>query len=131
MKNITKKIVGLVSTLFGSLILGVFGLMFGAGIGGNFGFFEFKGLVGYESGGVIFSLFGLSLGAVLSFFLAEKFLKEKGSYGGAAVMGIFSLILNLILYDYNMSSWLMIVMWILPAILVVPGFNYRKIFEKK
>jgi hypothetical protein len=131
MKKITKRIIEFVSALFGSSVLGVFGLMFGMGVGGNYGFFQFKGLVGYESGGVIFSLFGISLGAILVLLLALKFLKEKGSYWGAAVMCGLSLLLNLILYDYNMSSWLMIIMWILPAVLVVLGFNYRNVFEKK
>ena len=131
MKKITKIIIEFVSALFGSYILGVFGLMFGMGIGGNFGFLELKGLVGYESGGVIFSLFGMSLGAILVLLLTLKFLKEKGSYWGAAVMCGLSLLLNLILYDYNMSPWLMIIMWILPAVLVVLGFNYRNVFEKK
>ncbi len=131
MKPSTKKVFEFVSALFGSWVLGLFGLMLGISIGGNFGFLQFKGLVGYESGGIIFSLVGISLGAFLSLMLSLRFLKEKGSYGGAAGMGVLALMLNLILYDYNMSSWLMGIIWIIPAIFVIVGYHYRRIFEKR
>lgn len=55
-------IVALVAAFLSTIV----GFIVGAFIGGNFGFFEFKGLVGYESAGLIFSVLFAAAGAWLS-----------------------------------------------------------------
>ncbi|MFA6461084.1 MAG: hypothetical protein WCV90_02365 [Candidatus Woesearchaeota archaeon] len=130
MKPFAKYLLELGISLLGSLIFGIFGLMLGMSIGGTFGFPEFHGLIGYESGGIVFSLIGISIGSILSMFIASKLLKEKGSYLWAAILGVMGLVISLLSYNYNAGSWLFI-LWIIPATLAVVGFNYQRIFEKR
>jgi len=130
MKTYQKYLLEIGASLLGGLILGIIGLIMGMSIGGTFGFPEFHGLVGYESAGIIFSLVGISLGGLLGLMAIAKVLKEKGSYLWASLLSLFCLLMNLFLYNYNVGIWL-ILMWIIPAIFAIIGFNYRKMFEKR
>lgn len=66
----------LVGLIF-EIILGIFLVVFGAFIGGNFGFIEFGGNRGYEAGGAFFGAIGLVLGALGGVVLMKKIFKEK------------------------------------------------------
>ncbi len=59
-------------TMASSLVFAILGLLFGAWYGGNYGFFPFLGLRGYEAGGLFCAIVGLMLGGLLAFFLIYK-----------------------------------------------------------
>lgn len=62
----------MLKTIFLAIIIGLIaaflGLLWGAWYGGNYGFFSFMGLKGYEAGGLFCAIMGFILGGGLTFF---------------------------------------------------------------
>jgi len=105
-------------SLIGSILLGIVGLIFGATIGGNFGFPAFGGNVGYESGGVFFAIVGISLGSVLGAMFVKKLRQEKFSYGIASMIAVVSICVSVVLFDYDMPRVLSLVIIVLPSVVL-------------
>jgi len=102
-------------SLIGSILLGIAGLIFGATIGGNYGFPAFGGNVGYESGGVFFAIVGISLGAMLGAMFVRKLRQEKFSNGIASMIAIVSICVSVVLFDYKMPWFVGFIILLLPA----------------
>jgi hypothetical protein len=66
-------LIGLIAEIF----LGIVFVFIGAFIGGNFGFVNFGGNVGYEAGGAFFGTIGLVLGALCGVVMIKQSFKEK------------------------------------------------------
>jgi len=103
------------SSLVCSVLMGIFGLIFGATIGGNFGFPAFGGNVGYESGGVFFAIVGLSLGSLLGMMIVKNIQKEKFSYKLATIIAIVVVCISVVLFDYNMPRVVGLMIVLLPS----------------
>lgn len=67
-----KKLLFIFLLSFPSIIFGFFGLILGALLGGNFGFFNFGGLPGYEGAGIFFAFVGIQLGSLFGALIIKK-----------------------------------------------------------
>lgn len=94
-----KILVGLIAEIF----LGIVGVVFGAFIGGNFGFVSFGGNVGYEAGGAFFGAIGLVLGALCGVVMIEQSFKEKTKVR-KSLIGSFIIMFLFLLTFQNDSS---------------------------
>lgn len=115
-----------VSSLVGGILLGIIGLMIGAFIGGNFGFPEFGGNAGYESGGVFFAIVGISLGGLLGIMVAKKIQKEQYKYTIASIAAIVTIFIGVIIFDYNMPPAVRLIILLMPSVVLTAITNWQK-----
>ncbi len=90
-------------SLIGSILFGIIGLWLGATIGGNFGFPPFGGIQGYESGGIFFSIVGISLGSFLFTQIIKKRRKEEFEIKIAIITSLAVACAGIIIFDTNMQ----------------------------
>jgi hypothetical protein len=121
-----KIFIQVVSSLVGGILLGIVGLVVGAIIGGNFGFPEFGGNGGYESGGVFFAIVGISLGSLLGIITAKRLQKEPPQYTAASIAAIIIIIIGILLFNYNMSPVVGLPMLLMPSIVLTAITNGQK-----
>jgi len=127
-----------VSSLFGSILLGIVGLFIGAYIGSNFDFPEFglpefgdiayhDGNAGYESGVVFFTIVGISIGSLLGIMTAKKLQKEvQENLSTLIVIAVIMVIMGIILFDYNMPLAIGLIIFLMPSIVLTLIANRRK-----
>ena len=120
-----------VSSLVGGILLGIIGLIIGATIGGNFGFPEFGGNAGYESGGVFFAIVGISLGSLLGIMAVKKIQKEQHKYTIASIAAIITACIGVVLFDYNMPPAIGITILLIPSLMLTAITNWQKISKTK
>lgn len=118
------------SSLVGGILLGIIGLAIGATIGGNFGFPEFGGNAGYESGGVFFAIVGISLGSLLGIIAVKKIQKEQHKYTITSIAAIFTICIGVILFDYNMPPAVGLVILLMPPVVLTAITNWQKLQGK-
>jgi hypothetical protein len=126
MKNTTKIFVQFITATLGSIVIGLIGLALGAVIGGNFGFPAFGENVGYESGGVFFAILGISFGSLLGIRIANKFLHQKSRYVIALLAAAITSVINLLLFNSNMSTIVSIIILLLPAFVLTTVMRWQK-----
>lgn len=114
------------ASLLGGLLLGIIGLIFGAYIGGNYGFPEFGGNAGYESGGVFFAIVGISLGSLLGIMTAKKLQKEKYKYTIPSITAVITICIGVILFDYNMPPVIGLMILLMPSIMLTAMTNIKR-----
>jgi hypothetical protein len=115
-----------VSSFVGGILLGIIGLAIGSTIGGNFGFPEFGGNAGYESGGVFFAIVGISLGSLLGIIIAKKIQKEKHKYAIALITTIITICIGITLFNYNMSLVVGLLILLMPPVALTATTNWKK-----
>lgn len=115
------------SSLVGAILLGIIGLVIGAYIGGNFGFFEFGGNAGYEAGGVFFAIVGISFGSLLGIMFVKKLLKEKYKYSIITMTAIVTSCVGVILFDYNMPLAVGLIILLMPPVVLTAIANWKKL----
>ena len=120
-----------VSSLVSGILLGIIGLVVGSIIGGNFGFPKFGGNVGYESGGVFFAIVGISLGSLLGIMTTKKLQKEQCSYTTASITTIITVIIGVLLFDYNMPPVIGLTILLMPPIVLTVITNWQKFSKTK
>ncbi|MCK5510660.1 hypothetical protein KAI65_03910 [Candidatus Parcubacteria bacterium] len=120
-----------VSGLVGGILLGIIGLVVGSMIGGNFGFPEFGGNVGYESGGVFFAIVGISLGSLFGIATVKKRQKEQYKYTTASIAAIITIIIGVLLFDYNMPTAVGLTILLMPPIALTVITNWQKFSKTK
>lgn len=118
-------------SLVAGILFGLIGLIIGATIGGNFGFPEFGGNSGYESGGVFFAIVGISLGSLFGIIAMKKFQKEPYKYTIASIATIITISIGVILFDYNMSSARGLTMLLMPSVALTALANWQKLPKRK
>jgi hypothetical protein len=112
----------------GGIIIGILGVMVGAGIGGNHGFPGFGGATaGYEAGGVFFGLLGIALGSFAAVVIIQMVLHERCSFLVALLGSSVSFAADLALYDYYAPPWTLILIVAMPPTLAVVGIHWRRI----
>lgn len=73
-----KKIIAIIVLLLITFFIGIFGLLIGMNIGGNFfTSFEFMGGVGYEATGTLGFYLGIGIGSILSIFIFRYLWKSN------------------------------------------------------
>ena len=121
-----------VSSLVGGVLLGILGLSVGATIGGNFGFPEFGGNVGYEAGGAFFAIVGISIGSFLGIIAAKKLQKEAQKYVTASITAaVIMIIIGVILFDYNMPPAIGLTILFMPPVVLTLTTNWQKFSKTK
>ncbi len=126
-----KIFVQFVSSLVGGILLGIIGLFIGSMIGGNFGFPEFGGNVGYQAGGPFFGIIGISLGSLLGIIAAKRIQKDQFIYSITSIAAIITTIIGLLLFDYNMPPAIGFSIPLMPAIVLIIVTNWQKFFKIK
>ena len=113
-------------SLLGAILLGIFGLGFGAQSSDSFGFPAFGGnAAGYESGGVFFAIVGISLGSLLGIAIAKKAQKEKCKYLINAIIACVTIFISLIIFDRNIPLEALLGILIMPALLMTAAANLK------
>ncbi len=118
----------LVALIIG-IIFGIIGLIGGMTYGGNYGFFEYSGLRGYESGGIFISIICFGLGIILGTYLSAELLSVKGSLISMLVFGIIGTALTLILNLFPIPPYLLLITLIFPILGSIIGFYLREIYN--
>ena len=112
----------------GGIIVGILGVMVGAGIGGNHGFPGFGGATaGYEAGGVFFGLLGIALGSFAAVVIVQMVLHERCSYLVALLGASVSFGADLAIYGYHAPPWTLVLILAMPPSLVLVGIHWRRI----
>ncbi len=111
--------------------MGIVGLAIGATIGGNFGFPEFGGNAGYESGGVFFAIVGISLGSLLGIMAVKKMQKEQHKYTVASIAATIMIVIDVLLFDYNMPPVIALTILLMPPIVLTVITNWQKFSKTK
>lgn len=106
----------LVLSILFSILFGITGLIIGATIGGNFGFPESGGNSGYQSGGVFFTIVGISLGSLFGIIAMKKLQKEPYKYAIASIATIIIIGIGVMLFDYNMSLAVGLTILLMPSV---------------
>lgn len=125
MKKRTKIFAQFIIGLVGSIVIGFIGLILGSGIGGNYGFPAFGGVVGWEAGGVFFALLGIAIGGLLSVMLATKLMHKKRRYLVGIIASILAFCMDFLLYDYNMNLAILVLIVVLPSVVITVAMNWR------
>ena len=127
-----KLFVQFISSVMGSIVLGIIGLWVGATIGGNFGFPEFGGNTGYEAGGVFFAIVGISLGSLLGIINAKKRQKKQYKYSVASMIAVVVMVITgVILFDYNLPPVNGLTILFVPPIVFTIITNWQYFFKQK
>jgi len=114
------------TSLIFSIIFGIFSLLAGSGIGGNYGFPDFGGNVGYEASGAFFGVIGISLGALVGSLFTRKLQKEKTEILSAIIAMTISLSFGLLNFEYNMTPMIAWLILLLPSLLITVATNRKE-----
>jgi len=101
MKKYLKFLGQLIISFINGVLGAVFGFIIGIIIGGNFGFPKMFGLVGYESGGIFFTIVGISIGCATGIWLIDKYIRKN--YKPILITAIITAIISLFAYEYYKS----------------------------
>lgn len=121
MKKITAVFWLCLLVLVGSIKGALLGLFIGVEFGGNSSSaFSLWNFVGYELFGVMGALIGVGVGCFVGLALAKLIFKKFSLvYGGIGTL--IGVLLNFVIYSYNSSGFLVIVVLLLPVIATVVG----------
>lgn len=116
-------------SLFGTILLGGIGFIFGANYATNY-VPELFGLRGYESSGALFSFIGTSLGASLAPFLFRKYFEKEFPFSKSILLlGIFSLVFQIItLQLIGVNFMAQNILFLFPGFFI--PFSLKKIQKK-
>ncbi len=107
------------------MLFGIFGLVAGSYIGGNYGFFEFGGNVGYEAGGAFFGILGISLGSLLAIMIVKKLQKTKYNLVYGLIAAIITALAGTLLFDYYMPVVIGFTILLLPPTALTLTANWQ------
>lgn len=129
-RNITEVFLQILLGLVFSVLLGMINLFVGAIIGGNFGFPPFGGNSGYEAGGVFFGILGLSLGCLIGMIIVDIIFHRKRKYTSALIAAALVAVINLVLFDRELSLFMAVIILLLPLLVLIIMMNWQKITGK-
>lgn len=109
------------------LMLSILGFFLGGVIGGRYGSnFYVGGVSGWEAGAVLGSLIFIGLGSALGVYLSGKFIKRKCYFKHVLLWSLLGVLIDVLLYNYKISTVLLVVLFLLPPSLAMVGFYMRK-----
>lgn len=127
-KTIGRIVLQLAVGTAGAIIIGIAGILLGANIGGNFGFFGFGGAYpGWEAGGVFFGLLGIALGGLAGVAVVQNGAHEQGCYLAALLGAGAGFVIDFSLYDYNAPALTLVLILLIPPSLVLLGIHCQSI----
>ena len=124
MKISTKIIIHGAISLLSSILLGLLGLAVGATIWGNYPLPDMLGQVGYEGGGALGLLLGVSLGALAVTLILWKI--WKGNVMNSFGLLFLGTILNVVIQMYSTFPYTFFILLIIPSAAAVIGFWWKK-----
>ncbi len=126
MEKKIKIIIHVGTSVMGSILIGFLGLAIGATIWGNYPFPDMLGQVGYEAGGTLGGLLGISLGAFLVTLILWKMWKKEGDLMVSSGLLFVATILNFFIKTYSTFPYTLWVLLFIPTAAAVLGFWWRK-----
>lgn len=126
-----KIILQFITGIIFSFLFGILGLLLGSFIGGNFGFPLLWDMQGYESGGVLFALIGISSGALAGFWAVTKKFNEAPKVITPILISILALLIDFSLWDgSDMAIWKLVFILILPSLFLGLSSYFRFLTSK-
>ena len=117
-----------VSSLLGGMLLGIVGLVVGAGIGFPA---QFGGNAGYEASGSFFAVLGISAGSLLGMIVVLRFQKGTYKYVTSIIAAAITAIISVVLFDYNMPSVIGLIILLMPPAAQTAITNWQKFSQIK
>lgn len=104
-----------ITGIIGSIVFGTIFLLLGISIGGNYDFIEIPNHAGYETGGLIFGLIGITLGSIIGIRIHRKIPLNK--YLVSAI--IISTTINSVLVIYLEHLYTLMIVLLIPTIITL------------
>lgn len=112
-------------SLIGSVLFGIIGLFIGAMIGGNFGFPSFGGIQGYESGGIFFSIVGISLGSFLFTQIIKKRRNEEFEIKIAIITSLAVACAGILIFDTIIQRAVGLIILLMQSVILTIITNWQ------